>query len=43
MVSLPQQVLLEIEQPYANHNEGQLAFGPDTFLFDGFDWRLTYP
>ncbi|WP_243369831.1 PQQ-dependent sugar dehydrogenase [Geotalea sp. SG265] len=29
-------MILNVTQPYANHNGGQLAFGPDGYLYIGF-------
>jgi glucose/arabinose dehydrogenase len=38
----PTRTILELAQPYANHNAGQLVFGPDGYLYIGWGdggWR----
>lgn len=34
--SVSAEIILTVDQPYANHNGGHLAFGPDGYLYIGF-------
>ncbi len=31
-----EQIILSVAQPFGNHNGGQIAFGPDSYLYIGF-------
>jgi len=38
-----EETILTVKQPYANHDGGQLAFGPDGYLYIGMgEWRLSW-
>jgi glucose/arabinose dehydrogenase len=35
-LALSEEIILTVNQPYSNHNGGQIAFGPDNFFYIGF-------